>query len=240
MLAVVAITSLFDVNVLANFPYGQNTVNGILVGMVFILVDTLICWIFLGIVARSPHFVGCFTVFKNLISLPKFWILVSLLVLYILGAALVLSHFFSRASQNQDATMKVAIGMDAVIEVLNCFTKVALVAVLNYVQIRNVARSRFKYRLLKGTLVVIWLSQISTLIGAMVQVYHVVVRLSPLNSQMQQESSFAELVINLFLLPIVTRTAELIWTKILQDNKCIIGKYEGSSFTRQNAIETII
>ena len=202
----------------------------------FNLVDTLICWIFLGFVARSPRFVGCFTVFKNLIRLPQFWTLVSLLVLYILGAALKLQHFFSSASQNQDATMKVAVVLEIATDLLNVFTKVALVGVLNYVQVRDVARSRFKYWLLKGTLVVIWHFQMCLLIFGIGTLYLLV---------FQQEDSFRETVISLFQLPIVSRTTELIWIKLFQDNKCIIGKYEGSSFTRQNprvsnTIETII
>ena len=124
--------------------------------------DILNCLIFLIIVARSPRFVGCFTVFKNLIRLPRFWTLVSLLVLYIQGAALVLRHLLPIASRDNDTANEVGLVMKFVKEVLNVFTKVALVGVLNYVQVGNVARSRFKYWLLKGILVVIWLSQICT------------------------------------------------------------------------------
>ena len=175
----------------------------------FNLVDTLICWIFLGIVARSPRSVGCFTVFKNLICLPRFWTLVFLLVLYILGAALKLQHFFSSASQNQDATMKVAVVLEIATDLLNVFTKVALVGVLNYVQVRNVALS-LKYWLLKGTLVVIWISQMCTLISTMVTVYHIVRLLTATgNSDVQREAgSFAKPVMELFFLPFVTRTTE--------------------------------
>lgn len=210
------------------------------------LVDALICWIFLGFVARSPGFVGCFVVIKNLIRLPRFWTLVSLLVLDILGAAIVLWHFFSGALQNKDVTMKVVFVMEVVMEELNVFTKVVLVAVLNFVQVRNVARSRFMYTLLKGTLVVIWVSQICTLIGTMETVYLLVLLpIATVNSYVKQEDSFRGNVMHLFALPIVARITGLIWTKIFQDNKCIIGKNESSSFTRQNprvsnAIERII
>ena len=35
-------------------------------------IDTFVCWIFLVIVTRSPRFVGCSTIIKNLIRLAKF------------------------------------------------------------------------------------------------------------------------------------------------------------------------
>ena len=244
LIAAIIICTPFDVSLIAYVFDPQKMFQVYLLGALIILhlVDASICWIFLGFVARSPGFVGCFTVIKSLIRLPRFWTLVSLLALEILGAAKVLWHFLSNALQNKDATMKVVF----VMEVLNVFIKVVVVVVLNYVQVRNVARSRFEYTLLKGTLVVIWLSQICTLIGAMETVYLIV--LLPFatgNSHVQQEGSFRENVMHFFALPVVKRTTELIWTKIFQDNKCIIGKYESSSFTRQNprvsnAIERII
>ena len=216
--AVNTVFALFDVHVIANIPDIVSFVR-----IVATFIDTLICWIFVGFVARSPRFVSCFTVLKNLIRLPQFWTLVSLFVLYILGAALVLRRFFSSASQNEDAIMKVVVVLWNATMVLNVFTKVALVGVLNYVQVRDVARSRFKYWLLKGTLVVIWHFQMCLLIFGIGSLYLLV---------FQQEGSFRETVISLFQLPIVSRTTELIWIKLFQDNKCIIGKYEGSSFTR--------
>ena len=248
LIAAIIICTPFDARAIAYVFHPKKMFHVYLLEafIILILVDALICWIFLGFVARSPGFVGCFTIIKSLIRLPRFWTLVSLLVLYILGAAIVLWHFCSSALQNQDATMKVAFVMEVVMEVLNVFTKVVLVAVLNYVQVRNVARSRSMYTLLKGTLVVIWLSQICTLIGAMGTVYLIIILpIATGNSHVQQEVSFRRYEMDLFVLPIVTRTTELIWTKIFQDNKCIIGKNESSSFTRQNprvsnAIERII
>ena len=248
LIAAIIICTPFDVRAIAYVfdPQQMFQVDLLVAPIILNLVDASICWIFLGFVARSPGFIGCFTVFKNLVRLPRFWTLVSLVVLYILGAAILLWHLFSSALKNQDATVKTVFVMEVVMEVLSVFTTVVVVVVLNYVQVRNVARSRFKYTLLKGTLVVIWLSQICILIGAMETVYLIV--LLPIatgNSHVQQEGSFRGNVLDFFVLPIVARTTELIWTKIFQDNKCIIGKNESSSFTRQNprvsnAIERII
>lgn len=216
------------------------------------VIDILICWIFLTVVARSPRFVGCFTVLKNLIRLPRFWTLVFLLCLFIVGGhgifLLPLVRRRSSVLQNQEATRKVIKEIKlidfqialVVIDVLNVFTKVALVGVLNYVQVRNVARSRHTYWLLKGTLVVTLFHQIVVLITAILAVYISLI-LSTLT-----DNSYGPLVDSplfsleqFFLLPLATKTTELIWTKVLQDNKSIIGKYESNSLSKQNAIESI-
>ena len=201
-------------------------------GVVLNIIDTLICWIFLRIVARSPSFVGCFTILKNLIRWPRFWTLVFLLVLYIIGAVLALLLSFSIVLQSQDTETKVIAIMEVVMELLNIFTKLALVGVLNYVQVQNVASTRFNHWLLKGALVITWFSQFCTLIGAMLTVY--ISFLLPIATgnnhvQQQQVNSSTKAVMELLLLPFLTRTTELIWTKIFQDDKCIIGKYESSS-----------
>jgi len=101
-------------------------------------IDILVCWIFLVIVTRSPRFVGCSTIIKNLIRLANFWTLVCLLVLYILGGALAFlfpGSFLGKSKKNT----KTYYIFDLVMETLDVFTKVALVGVLNYVQVRNVA-----------------------------------------------------------------------------------------------------
>ena len=251
--AVIILCRLFHSKVINNLLHGPKfSLVYLVLGIVLNIVDALICWIFLGFVARSPGFVGCVTMVKYLIRLPKFWTLLYRLFLYILGVVLALKLFSSSASQNQEAIMEAVPITEIVTEALNVLTKVALVGVLNYVQVRNVACSRFKYRLLKGTLVVIWLFQMYTLIVTMLFVFVSFILPVPTG---EQEGSYDPIdLIQLFSLPIVTRTSELIFTKILQDNKFIIGKNENNvsdesnesnSFTRQpnpcvsNAIETI-
>lgn len=255
-------TLLGNVKVVANVPAtsfppttppkeeildSQKEFKGYLVnGIVLNVVGILICCIFLGIVARSPRFVCCSTIIKNLIRLPRFWTLVFLLVLYILGAAIPLWLFISSALQKEDATMKVISDktialyvVGVVMDLLNAFTKVALVGVLNHVQVRNVARSRFKCKVLKGALVVIWISQFCIFIGTIVTIYFgFLLPIATDNSYVQQVRSFTPQSVSKWLfLPFVTKTTELMWTKILQDNECIIGNNESNesnSFTRQN------
>ena len=183
----------------------------LVVDIVLIFIDTCICWMFLGIVARSPHFVGCFTILKNLIRLPRFWSLVLLVVLYI--TATVLELLFSLSSlQSQDALVKVIkilLAMESVMELLNVFTKLALVGVLNHVHVQNVARSRFKYSLLKVTLVVTWFCQFCNLIGATWFAYFSFIKTTVTgNSYVQQVILSTQAVTELLLLPFVIRTTE--------------------------------
>ena len=222
--------------------FEDNLVEGIVANVI----DTLICWIFLIIVARSPRFVGCFTILKNVIRLPRFWNLVFLIVLYIIGGVLALLSFYSSPFPTKEMhaftvvtvimvsifpstsypAVEVLAVMGVVMELLNVFTKLALVGVLNHVQLQNVARSRFNYWLLKGTLLVTWFSEFCTLIGLMMTVYFSF--LQPIvtgNNHAQQIGSSTNTitVMELFLLPFVTRTTELIFAKTLQDNEYIIG-----------------
>ena len=255
--AVIILCRLFHSKVINNLLHGPKfSLVYLVLGIVLNIVDALICWIFLGFVARSPGFVGCVTMVKYLIRLPKFWTLLYRLFLYILGVVLALKLFSSSASQNQEAIMEAVPITEIVTEALNVLTKVALVGVLNYVQVRNVAPSRFTCSLLKRTLEIVLLSQLCTFIDVIATIFlSFLLPIATGNSQVQQKDSFSLDVMQLFLLPVLTSTTELIFTKRLQDNKCIIGKNENNvsdesnescSFTGQrnprdsNAIETII
>ena len=194
--------------------------------------DTLNCLIFLIIVARSPSFLGCFTILKNLVCLPKFWILVFLLLLYVLGTLLVIfathSGLAIPTSQNKHYLYYGCL----VIDFLNALIKVALVGALNQVQIRTVVRSRFKYWLLKGTLIVTCFHLLCTLMGSLMTVYlYFIISIGTdvndsRGQHKAQEGSLIVTLMEMLLLPLVITTTELIWTKILQDNKRIIGKYK--------------
>lgn len=196
------------------------TVNGI---------DTLLCLIFLIIVARSPRFVAGFT---NLIRLPRFWILVFLLLLYIGGFLLLVVP--------SPALRKAMYIGCLVADCLNASIKVVLVAALNHVQVRNVAQGRSRQYwlyILKGILVVTWFNLIFSMIGA-IGVFYCSLSNAPdeNNSRGHQGGSLALTtnVMQVLTLPFIVKITELIWTKLLQDNKCIIGKYNRNSFTRQN------
>ena len=190
-------------------------------------IDTLICLIFLIIVARSPRFVAGFT---NLIRLPRFWIVIFLFLLYVGGFLLLVIH--SPALQKP-----MYIGC-LVADYLNALIKVALVGTLNHVQVRNVAQGhsrRYMLYILKGILVVTCFNLICSMIGAIGHFYR---SLSDENNSCgHQEGSLAltSNVMQVLALPFIVKVTDLIWTKILQDNKCIIGKYKRNSFTGQNS-----
>jgi len=206
------------------------------------VIDILICWIFLTVVARSPRFVGCFTILKNLIRLPRFWTLVFLLGLYIVGGhgifllPLVRRRSVIKEIKEIELIIDFQIALVA-IDVLDMFTKVVLVGVLNYVQVRNVARSRHTYWLLKGALVVTLFHQIDVLLGAIVTVYlSLLSSTSTDNSQRSLVNSPSFDLAQLFLLPLATKTTELIWTKVFKDNKSIIGKCESNSLKQESKV----
>lgn len=223
---------------LASPPHSDEVKEGIASDVI----DILICWIFLTVVARSPRFVGCFTVLKNLIRLPRFWTLVFLLGLYIVGGhGIFLLPLVRRRSivlQNQEATSKVIKEIKeiklidfqialVVIDVLDMFTKVVLVGVLNYVT----------YWLLKGALVVTLFRQIVVLLSAIVTVYlSLLSSTSTDNSHRSLVDSPSFNLAQLFLLPLATKTTELIWTKLFKDNKSIIGKCESNSLKQESKV----
>ena len=118
------------------------------------------------------------------------------------------------------------------IDFLNALIKVALVGALNQVQIRTVVLSRFKYWLLKGTLIVICFHLLCTLMRSLITVYlyfiiSIVTDVSDSRGQHKaQEGSLIVTLMEMLLLPLVITTTELVWMKILQDNKRIIGRNE--------------
>ena len=176
--------------------------------------------------------------------MPRFWTLVFLLGLQIAGGPGIYFSLFVRerssALQNQQVTIKVIDFKIAlwVMDLLSVhFTKMTLVGVLNYVQVRNVARSRHTYWLLKGALVVTLLYQISRLIMTILAVYFSLLSSTLTNNS--HRSLVESPLFNIEELVLGYKTTELILTKLLQGNKCIIGKHESNSFSEQNAIESI-
>ena len=192
-------------------------------------IDTLICLSFLIIVARSPP--RLVTSFTDLIRLPRFWILVFLLLLYIGGFLLLVIP----SPALQDAMY---IGC-LVADYMNAVVKVVLVAELNHVQLRNVAQGRSRqYWLLKGILGVICFNLISSMIGVIGVFYRSLSNVPDENNSRGHQGDTLTLTMNVMqvlALPFIVKITELIWTKLLQDNKCIIGKYNRNSFTRQNS-----
>ncbi|XP_078372754.1 uncharacterized protein LOC144656402 isoform X1 [Oculina patagonica] len=177
--------------------------------------DTINCWIFLGIVATSPHFVGCLTILRNLIRLPRSWTLIFLLALYVAGAVILVIH--SPALQRG-----MPIGC-LIMDLLNAFTMLAMVGTLNHVEVRNLEQghSRYKRLLLKGALFVFFNHLLCSLMGTIFSVNFALFYATDVNSS-DKEGSLTTPVTNVLFLPFVIKITELMWTKIFHDEKCII------------------
>ena len=176
---------------------------------------TLNCIIFTAIVVKSQIFVGFSIVFRNLIHLPKFWTLVILFALYSLGALLTVINVLYLISQRKDLHCYLfcleIVGIS--IEVIHSLFMTIFIGFLNYTNIRNVRRE-CTYVLLKIALVVFcscfaisWLN---------------FVFLTGFYLRYQQK--FLEAIGQFLLLPFCQKVIELLWTKILHNEKRIIGK----------------
>ena len=113
-----------------------------------------------------------------------------------------------------------------VMDLLSVFTKVALVRVLNYVQVRNVARSRHTYWLLKGALVVFLLNQIFRLIMTILAVYFSLLSSTFTNNSHRSlvESPLFNIE-ELLLLPLAIKTISVsrMLSKAFEKSKILVG-----------------
>ncbi|XP_078372768.1 uncharacterized protein LOC144656402 isoform X2 [Oculina patagonica] len=206
---------------------GYDTYNADMFGATCIVsngIDTLNCWIFLGIVATSPRFVGCCATLRNLLRLPRFWTLIFYFTLYVTSAVIMHSTTHNPAFQRM-----LVIGCTST-DVLNVFTILIVVGILNYVKVRNLVQghSHYKYLLLKGALIVFFIHFFCSLMTDIFNVFFapfVVDYIDKVGSLTNPLTSF-------LILPFVTKITDLIWTKILNDDECIIGKYKNEGFTR--------
>ncbi|KAL9986702.1 hypothetical protein ACROYT_G000884 [Oculina patagonica] len=189
-------------------------------------IDTLNCWIFLGIVVTSPRYVVCCATLRNLLRLPRFWTLIFYFALYVTSWVILHSYLYPPAIQRS----MLVIGCTS-IDVLNAFTILIMVGILNKVKVRNLVQghSRYKYLLLKGALFVFFIHFFCSLMTAIFSVFFapfVVDNIDKVGSLTNSLTSF-------LILPFATKITDLIWTKILNDDECIIGKYKNEGFTRQ-------
>ena len=178
---------------------------------------TLNCIIFTAIVVKSQIFVGFSIVGRNLIHLPKFWTLVILFALYLLGALLTASFFYFPKLSHLECLYKKCLGhleiFGIVMDVIHSFFLTILIAFLNNVNIRNISHIR-TYESLKIALVV-FCSCLA--ISWLTSVFGIGVSLGGKNDWLIA-------IGQILLLPFYQKAIELLWTKIFRDEKCIIGE----------------
>ncbi|XP_078351862.1 uncharacterized protein LOC144636510 [Oculina patagonica] len=180
-------------------------------------IDTINCWIFLGIIATSPRFLGCLTILRNLIRLPRFWTLIFLLALNVAGSVILV--IYSPALQRE-----MPIGC-LIMDLLNAFTMLVMVGILNHVEVRNLIQghSRYKRLLLKGALFVLFNNLLFSLMRTIFSVNFTLFYATDVKSS-DKVGSLATPVTNVLCLPFATKITELMWTKVLRDEKCIIAE----------------
>ena len=178
---------------------------------------TLNCIIFTAIVVKSQIFVGFSIVGRNLIHLPKFWTLVILFALYLLGSLLTASFFYFPKLSHLECLYKKCLGhleiFGIVMDVIHSFFLTILIAFLNNVNIRNISHIR-TYESLKIALVV-FCSCLA--ISWLTSVFGIGVSLGGKNDWLIA-------IGRILLLPFYQKAIELLWTKIFRDEKCVIGE----------------
>ena len=168
------------------------------------------CFFFLGIIVKSPSFVGFSTVLKDLCRLPNFWTLLLSFLIYFLTGVSTIAYTVDR---NQPLTI-----VQMILEILDFFSLMILVVFLNHTKLRHTIRGR-AYILLKGTLILFCFRFFLMVVGSTIDFINT--------------DDKAKKITMLLLLPFVKKITELLWKKIFFDEKCIIGKMRRNRNTSQ-------
>ncbi|XP_022784857.1 uncharacterized protein LOC111325315 [Stylophora pistillata] len=185
--------------------------------------DTVNCWIFLGAVFKSPHFTGLCPLIKNLIRLPRFWTLIFIFVLYVTGnviesasSSLVASVYKFRAMIAVDFTFS-----------LNAFFVTMTLGALNVTKVRHMA-PRQVHLIFKGALIVFCFRLLVYLIITIIYLTVILYLIAGVkDSYWRKGGTFINCISSFLFLPFYKKGTELAWTKILRDDKNIIGKIRG-------------
>ena len=203
------------------------------------LVEIITCCFFLGIIVKSPSFVGFSTVFKDLCCLPNFWTLLLFFILYLIGGIITIHAALVRYIKccvqdhslceivNSCCVSKLTI-VEMILEILDLFTMMILVVILNHTNLRYTISGRaWVYRMLKGTLVMFCFRLFVPVVSLTVAISTALINGPSMNAQMAQTIS------EILILPFCKKIIELLWQKIFFDEKCIIGKIKRKRGSRQ-------
>lgn len=172
------------------------------------------CFFFLGIIVKSPSFVGFSTVLKDLCRLPNFWtLLLSFLIYFLTGVSIIIQTAYTLVDGLTIVQM--------ILEILDFFSLMILVVFLNHTKLRHMIRGR-AYILLKGTLILFCFRFFLMVVGNTFNFIYGI-----------NADDKAKKITMLLLLPFVKKITELLWEKIFFDEKCIIGKMRRNRNTNQ-------
>ena len=235
--AVFTSTVIYPLGVKSPYTFQADYIR-IIMTMALNLVEIINCCFFLGIIVKSPSFVGFSTVLKDLCCLPNFWTLLLFFLLYLIWGSMSINiqhelskncvYSFSMVDKCRDV-YKLAI-VEIILEILDFFIMMILVVFLNHTNLRYTISGRaWVYRMLKGTLVM-FCFRLFVL---------VVVNIRKVNSALifgrdeDRKILMAQIMNDILLLPFCKKIIELLWQKIFFNEKCIIGKIRRNRGTRQ-------
>ena len=213
---------IYPLSVNSNNALQVNYIS-IIMNMALNLVEIINCCFFLGIIVKSPSFVGFSTVLKDLCCLPNFWTLLLFFLLYLIGGSIsihIQHDLYKNCTKVYSLSMvdkcrnvfKLAI-VEIILETLDFFVMMILVVLLNHTNLRYTISGRaWVYRMLKGTLVMFCFRLF----------VHVV-----------KNILMAQIMNDILLLPFCKKIIELLWQKIFFNEKCIIGKIRRNRGTCQ-------
>ena len=205
------------------------------------VVEIVNCCLFLGIIVKSPSFVGFPKVFKELCCLPNFWTLLLFFILYLIGCSITIHKrdelYMEQCAQDNNLCMtdmgcdvlKLTI-VEMILGILSFFTMMILVVFLNHTNLRyTISGSAWLYRMLKGTLVMFCFRLFVPVVFSVTTI-----SIALINGPNGKEDILTAKIINeILLLPFCKKIIELLWQKIFFDEKCIIGKIRRKRGTRQ-------
>ena len=214
------------------------TINHIdeIAGALLNVVDTMNCCLFLIIIVKSPSFVGFSAVVKDLCCLPNFWTLFLFFLFYLIGVSLnicslskICSLYVSDLDRAPDCNVPTSLFVNMILEILNFFSLMILVVVLNDTKLRCTIRGHaWVYRMLKGTLIMFCFRLFVPVASSIMTTN--IPSISKLGSKYVQRDLIIK---NILFLPFGEKVVELLWKKIFLDDKCIVGKINRNRGTRQ-------
>lgn len=235
--AVFTSTVIYPLGVESPNTFQANCIR-IIMTMALNLVEIINCCFFLGIIVKSPSFVGFSTVLKDLCCLPNFWTLLLFFLLYLIwgSISIYIQHELSKNCVYNLSMLdkcrdvyKLAI-VEIILEILDFFIMMILVVFLNHINLRYTISGRaWVYRMLKGTLVMFCFRVFVSVVFNITMTSIALIDFPDKDTHKIR----AQIMNDILLLPFCKKIIELLWQKIFFNEKCIIGKIRRNRGTRQ-------
>ena len=179
--------------------------------------DTLNCWIFLGVIVTSPLFIGCSTMMKNLSRLPRFWTLLFCFFVTLSGNIIeIVSPFVFMYSFPLTTALSVTF-------IISALSQAIMLGALNQTKICDLVQGETST--FKGALTVFFVRLLANLI---VTTFHLTVILCLLAGAKErfskEKGAITNSVIMFLYLPFYKMGTGLLWSKILRDDGHIFGR----------------